>query len=274
MAIHIDRAEALKNTIVYTYPTGNLDIICSAGAPFKVDGLETAIDSHRNAPALRKAGKKSSGDDMLRSMRRARANLRRLALANDFDYFVTLTLDPAKINRYDAAAIMHAVNAWLSNMVQRRGLRYVLVPERHKDGAFHFHGFFAGQELEVVDSGTVKLPGVKQPKRPASEAQRQLWLEESCAQPVYNLPQWTLGFSTAMRLHGEYSHAVAYICKYVGKQDGERPMGRWYYSGGALQKPQKEYFDMDYRDLVDQFSTEVVELEIPGNRIAVIHTNV
>ena len=30
---------------------------------------------------------------------------------------------------------------WLSDRVKRKGLKYVLVPEMHKDGAWHFHGF-------------------------------------------------------------------------------------------------------------------------------------
>lgn len=188
-------------------------------------GVERPADMK---PKAREAGKKAEGADMERSMRRARAKLRRLALANDFEYFVTLTLDPAKIDRYDGAAVTKALGRWCDNMVRRHGLRYILVPERHKDGAFHFHGFFAGKGLEVVDSG-IFFDG----------------------RPVYNLPQWTLGFTTAQRLYGDYHAAVGYCCKYIGKQAGERPLGRWYYSGGALAEPQKEYIEVDYQHLVD-----------------------
>lgn len=179
-------------------------------------------------PAAREAGKKSEGADMQRSMRRARAKLRRLALANDFEYFVTLTLDPAKIDRYDPAAVTKALGRWADNMVRRHGLRYILVPEQHKDGAFHFHGFLAGKGLRIADSG-VEWEGRK----------------------VYNLPQWALGFSTAQQLYGDYHAAVGYCCKYIGKQDGERPLGRWYYSGGPLAEPEKEYLEVDYHGLVE-----------------------
>lgn len=34
----------------------------------------------------------------------------------------------------------------------------VLVPERHKDGAIHLHGFF-NDALPLVDSGTISRPG-------------------------------------------------------------------------------------------------------------------
>lgn len=240
------------NAIIYTYPTGDVDIICAAEKWFMPPGWETAEDfaQHGKArPAKRKEGKKSEGDDMLRSMRRARAQLRRLALANSFDYFVTLTLDAEKIDRYDGAAVTKALSQWCNNMVKRHGLRYILVPELHQDGAFHFHGFMAGEGLKTVDSGV-----------------------EWDGRPVYNLPQWTLGFTTAQRLYGTYSAAVGYCCKYIGKQQCQRPLGRWYYSGGALAKPEKTLAALDYRGLAAEYDSAAIELDIPGSKMLVIHT--
>ena len=186
-----DRFEAIGgNAILYQYPNGCLDIICASDKMFLPEGWESSEDFSRQgrsgpAPAKREKGKKSDGDDMLRSMRRARAQLRRLALSNEFEYFVTLTLDPAKIDRFDGAAVTRALSQWCSNMVKRHGLRYILVPEQHKDGAFHFHGFMAGPGLIAADSG-IQWDG----------------------RPVYNLPQWGYGFTTAQRLYGEYTAAA------------------------------------------------------------------
>lgn len=235
------------NAIVYAYENGCVDIIASDSRIFRESGWESA-DSAKKKPAPRQKGEKSDGDDALRSARRARAKLRRLALANSFDYFVTLTLDKSKIDRYDPAAIMKKVNGWLDNMVRRNGLRYVLVPEQHKDGAFHFHGFFAGRSLKVIDSGH----------------------KDTCGEAVYNLPQWGYGFSTAIKLRGEYPRAVGYVCKYIGKQDGQRPMGRWYYSGGALVEPPKLYADLDFEELSN--NSDSIEFDTPGGKLLVIHT--
>ena len=262
------------NAIIYTYPGGNVDILCSSDRIFIPKGYEATEDFSRIGrsgpePAKREKGKKSEGDDQLRSMRRARSKLRRLALSNEFDYFVTLTLDPERIDRFDGAAITRRLNQWCSNMVKRHGLRYIIVPEQHKDGAWHFHGFFAGEGLKIVDSGTIRRPDRKQPQRPQSEAERAQWLAEG-GQIVYNLPQWPYGFSTALKLYGEYRAAVTYCTKYVGKQNGERPLGRWYYSGGALAEPPKEYACLDYREL--QQHPDAVEFEIPGSKMLVIHT--
>ena len=271
-----DRFAAIGgNAIVYIYPSGDVDTICAAERIFLPPGWEGAEDFARAGrsgpqPAKREKGKKSQGEDMLRSMRRARAKLRRLALSNEFDYFVTLTLDKKRIDRYDPQSIMKQVNRWLDNMVRRHGLRYVLVPERHKDGAIHFHGFFAGEGLEAVDSGTIDVPGSKKPRRPRDDQERAAWLEAG-GHVVYNLPQWGYGFTTALRLYGTYSAAVGYVCKYIGKQEGERPMGRWYYSGGDLHEPRKEYAVLDYRQLKEDFASSAVEFDIPGTKMLVIH---
>lgn len=236
--------EISHNGLVYAYPDGTQDVLCSTAPIFREPGWESAWADDRAKPAAREPGKKAEGLDMERSMRRARAKLRRLALANDFQVFVTLTLDPAKIDRYDGAAVTKALGRWCDNMVRRHGLRYILVPELHQDGAIHFHGFLAGRGLRLVESGV-----------------------EWDGRPVYNLPQWTLGFTTAQHLYGEYHAAVAYCCKYIGKQQGQRPLGRWYYSGGALREPEKIYCDLEY-GLVDN----AVEFSIPGAKVKVCNT--
>lgn len=218
---------------------------------------------------LRQKGVKSEGDDMLRSMRRARAKLRRLALSNEFTHFVTLTLDKEKVDRYDPKAIMQKVNICLDNLVRRHGLKYVLVPEQHKDGAYHFHGFIAG-DLRLEDSGTIDLPWEEKPKRPRDEQERADWLSRG-GHVVYNWPQWPLGFTTALQLYGTYSAAVAYVCKYIGKQQGQRPMGRWYYSGGGLKEPPRQYTTLEYSTLGQQFPDDAVEFSIPGTQMVVIH---
>lgn len=216
---------------------------------FRMSGWE-----ERNAEKARR--RKAGADDQegtARAIRRARAAVRDIAMCNPMSYFVTLTLDGSKVDRHDMTAITRKLNAWLSNQVQRRGLKYVLVPERHKDGAIHFHGFF-NDALPVTDSGTIVPPGGGKPRRPRSKAQRAEWLQAG-GQVVYNLPGWSLGFTTAMELYGEYSRAVSYVCKYIGKDMGEQGSaekigGRWYYSGGDLAAPEIEYADIEWRALL------------------------
>lgn len=256
---------------IYHYPCGVFDVLASSSPDFKEGGWEPFDDFPRRGKAETgsKQERKCSdpkGEDLARSMRRARAKVRRMALANDFKWFVTLTLDPAKVDSVDGAAVVKKLNAWCSNAVQRYGLRYILVPERHKKGGIHFHGFF-NDCLQAIDSGTIKPPGGGKPRKPRSAAQRAEWLSNG-GQIVYNLPGWTLGFTTAMELYGEYPAAVAYVCKYIGK-DGEKPAGRWYYSGGDLREPEVTFLELGFRDVATHYGDKAFVLHLPGRCIAV-----
>ena len=235
---------------IIKYPTGEVDIIASSEPVFGSSGWESSEDYSRPKnyiPVTKTQKKESDQDDINRSMRRARSKLRRLALANDFRWFVTLTLDPSKVDSHSGADVVKKLNAWCSNMVQRKGLKYILVPERHKKGGIHFHGFF-NDCLEVVDSGHTDKQGHK----------------------IYNLPQWSLGFTTAIELYDDYSRAVGYVCKYVGKQ-GEKPAGRWYYSGGALKEPEVEFADISPDDLREMFPKQSFEFYTPVSKMAVVN---
>lgn len=250
-----ERKNLVHNARVKAYPDGSQQLLCCDLPIFHATGWEPSRDKKRppkaadmqKKPAQNKEDPKDQNQGNLeRTMRRARAQVRDLALCTPFRYFVTLTLDRAKVNRYDMAAITRKLNRWLDNQVRRKGLVYVLVPERHKDGAIHFHGFF-NEALDVVDSGTITHKSLRKPRKPRNAAQRTQWLQDG-GQVVYNLPGWTLGFTTAIQLHGDYRKAVSYVCKYIGK-DGTKIGGRWYYSGGKLGRPQVDYLDADFREL-------------------------
>jgi len=199
-----------------------------------------------------------------RAVRRACAGVRRLAHCADMRYFVTLTLNAERIDRYDPVEIVRKMGQWADNQVRRKGLCYVLVPEHHKDGAVHFHGFFNGA-LEVVDSGTIRRPGHKRPCKPRSRKQRELWLAEG-GQAVYNLPGWKLGFSTAIELYGDKDSAISYTCKYLTKElsAGGKIGGRWYYHGGAFDEPRVEYGDTYLQDLPEGAGYYVFHVDDAG----------
>ena len=231
---------------IYTYPGGIQDIVASSAPDFGAKGWErSGADASKCKQKHERKSADPKGEDLERSMRRARAKLRRLALANEFRWFVTLTIDPEKCDSFDGAAVVKKLNAWCSNMVQRKGLRYILVPERHKSGRIHFHGFF-NDCLEVVDSGHTDKQGHR----------------------IFNLPQWALGFTTAIELYDDYVKAVGYVCKYVGKQ-GEKPAGRWYYSGGDLQEPSVTYAEISPAELLQEYPEQALVFYPPGKQMAV-----
>lgn len=141
------------------------------------------------------------------SFSRTKKQIYYLCRSNVWDWFVTLTLNPEQVDRYDYEACRKKVRKWLNNIHRNaKDVYYLVVPEQHKDGAWHFHGLFGGCEgLEFVDSG----------KRDGEDI-------------IYNLGDYKLGFSTATRVK-DTSKASSYICKYITKDLCEGTKGRQRY---------------------------------------------
>ncbi len=74
------------------------------------------------------------------------------ALCNHWEWFCTFTISEKKADRRDLAAWWGKFSQWLRDQ-RKKGfdIRYLLVPERHKDGSWHAHGLLAGvPEAELV----------------------------------------------------------------------------------------------------------------------------
>ncbi len=265
--------EIMHNCQQKIYPDGSATLLISDNKIFREPGWERDKPEIYNSENPKPTDKRENAE---RALRRARAAVSDYARANKFSYFVTLTLDKEKVDRYDINASLRPLRWFLDNLVRRHGLIYILVPELHKDGAIHFHGLFNDAPV-LVDSGTVRLPGSKRPRKPRSKRQREQWLEDG-GQVVYNIPGYKLGFSTAIPLYGEYRAAVAYVCKYIGKQPAgdtsvapQKIGGRWYYSGGNLKKPVRKYIDVDWDDFggdhsftIPRLGVQCVKIEVDG----------
>lgn len=248
------------------YPDGSWELMAASRPIFGGDGWEQS-DKSDSITSKPQTGKRNAAD-VERARRRACAAVRDIARCNRFAYFVTLTINPERANRYDAHALARRWRSWLDNRVRRRGLRYVLVPELHKDGAIHYHGFFSAHGCDFVPSGTYKLAGVKRPRKPRNERQRDEWIA-ACAKPVYNIADWDLGFSTAIEITGNYDAAVGYCCKYIGKS-GEKIGGRWYYSGGDLVRPSVDFVDVDYWQVRQLDGAYAVDIPNAGMGIVIL----
>ena len=156
---------------------------------------------------------------------RARKRVKDIVYSNeDLRAFVTLTLDKSKVDRYDYKQVIAKYNDMLSNMVQRRGLKYVLVPELHKDGAIHFHGF------------TNDVLSVKKSRKK----------DKSTGEPIYNIDEYQYGFSTLTYINENRQACANYILKYITKQQACGKIGgRFYLHGGKLLEPKCVYLDVD-----------------------------
>ena len=238
----------------YNPKNGNFVHACFATRDvFKALDVE-AIDK------VERAASTHDGSGLERAAKRAKAQLLEYASANDFDLFITLTLAPDKIDRYDYKVAVKKFGQWTADRVRRRGLRYIAVPELHKDRAIHFHGLCNADACKMMDSGKRDRAGRK----------------------IYNLTDWDVGFTTAVKLDGSQEAVAHYISKYILKQfgglgacpqvgkDGELTYrgtigGRYYFHGGALRRYAVQH--MRVRDW-DELPGKVVEVEgYPGLKL-------
>lgn len=101
------------------------------------------------------------------SLSRSRSAVRDYILANDWEYFVTLTVRKEVVNRYSLSDVLSLVRPFLHELGRNKGFKYCLVPERHKNGAWHFHGVMSGIDVEelppwapkdILDAGYLNWP--------------------------------------------------------------------------------------------------------------------
>ncbi len=159
-----------------------------------------------------------------RSINRARKRVHDIALLNDFQYFVTLTLNRKLIERENPRIVARILKTYLSNKVKRNNLSYLIVPELHADRkGIHMHGLVSGN-IKLVDSCKKTKDG----------------------KSIYNMPEWTYGFSTCILLDGDQEAIARYIAKYISK-DFRKIFGNFYYAGGGVKRiPPATYKNVDY----------------------------
>lgn len=212
----VRQVDAYSNARVKSYPS--IDVVQVCNEPiFREPGWEPLRRLYDVPP-------KGEGNDPQRaaevSRNRAKAAVRDIARCNRFDFFFTWTLDAAKISRYDPEEVLKKVMTFLKNASYRKGFRYVLVPELHKDGAIHFHG--------LCCLGDVRIQQATDPHtgRPLSTER---------GQPISNMLDWKFGFSTCVPIDENYERTCNYLVKYMNK-DSQKIFGKWYFSSRDLVK--------------------------------------
>ena len=92
------------------------------------------------------ASESDSEGKLSQAYSRARSVVQQLGLCNDWDYFITLTIDKTKWDRYNLEPFYKAFAQWVRDYRKAYccSIEYMLVPEKHEDGAWHMHGFING----------------------------------------------------------------------------------------------------------------------------------
>ena len=197
-----------ETSVTPIYQTGKKRKVNLEYNPFtdEMEKLRTIEDAERSAK---------------NSLNRTKQNIYKFSRQAEWEYFITLTFDGSKVNRYDFDECMHKANNWFNNQKKRKApdLKYLFVPEQHKDGAWHIHGVIADVgEMSFADSGRVAI---------GKKAYRRSDVNSEFA-TIYNLSGWRFGFSTATRVRDKYKVA-SYITKYITKDLCESTFGKKRY---------------------------------------------
>lgn len=80
------------------------------------------------------------------SISRSKSKVFEYAICNEFDYFVTLTIDPKKYDSNNLEKYYKDLSQFIRNYrrLYNTKIEYVLVPEQHKSGSWHMHGLIKG----------------------------------------------------------------------------------------------------------------------------------
>lgn len=164
-----------------------------------------------------------------RAIRRSKQKVFDMCFLNSWDYFVTLTFDEEKVgNRKDLEGLKKKTLQFFKDWSKKYKIKYLLIPELHKDGALHWHGLLqdSHNNIKMEKAETVSKSG----------------------REVYNICSWAnyKGFNTAVKISTDLesrSKISSYISKYISKEDSKIFDKYYYCSNGLVNSPKIEYLD-------------------------------
>lgn len=258
--------ETRKNAKVKILPNGQVKVTAFKRGVYREKGFEkiefySFYEEQKNsrpvgtyeAEKLRKLAEKELlqiAEDKPRAdnLKRAKDKVFEIASANKWDWMITLTLDKEKIDRYDPEEVQKLVSKWFDNNVQRRGLKYLIVPEEHEDGAIHFHGL-CNDVLDFVSAERYKIKGNKKPVALSTLKKYGYKPTDENVQEVFNIKNFPYGFTTALRLDDNVMAVSLYMTKYITK-DLKKIFGSYYLAGGKIVRALPyELHDIDFNSL-------------------------
>lgn len=131
----------------------------------------------------------------------------------------------------------------MNNTQKRRckNIKYLVLPEKHEDGAWHFHGLLS--DIDELSMTYFK-------------------------NGIYNLDTYNWGFTTASKIK-DTRKASSYITKYISKQDLDLPGRKRYYVSANLDKPKVELLHVEsireIEELVNRNKKEICYTKTASN---------
>lgn len=208
------------------------------GPMFRVVNLKACrVSGLVDKRVKRKKGTVNS-NKLYNNLSRAKSSVRELALCNDWDKFVTFTIDGSKHDRFDLKQYYKDFSTFVKNYnrycSEEEKVRYLLIPEKHDDGAWHMHGLLNGiKEKDIVPNKNGYLTWKQYHNKFGYFSFDKIRSTDACAH--YILKYITKDVSRSVSEIG----AHLYYCS-QGLRRGE-----YVYRGGGLLRCQFDY-EMDF----------------------------
>lgn len=188
---------------VFRYGDSGLEKLVYFKSPVRADGCPAA--SKRGSPD----GGKSENNII-----RARTAVRELILCNEWQLFGTFTLDASKYDRHNLPRWRSDFSQFLRDQRKKwhMDVKFLLIPEHHKNGAWHMHGVFGGLSVPAIRpfSADERLPADMLAKIRSGEVLSD-W-------PDYRRKFGFVSFSGIR----DRARCAGYVTKYVSKDLGGR----------------------------------------------------
>ena len=138
------------------------------------------------------------------SLSRSRKVILELSLCNQWEWFFTGTFNPQLWDRNNISLLKSKLIQWLSDRSKayESKLSFILIPEQHKDGSWHFHGLLSGIPLSKLSHFDPKI-------HPLDLCRNDIW--------NWNEFQSKFGFCSLSYVKNPLSCGF-YVTKYITKE--------------------------------------------------------
>lgn len=187
----------------------------------------------RKEPKEVPRSKGHEAEKMDESLSRSRRTIFELAFCNPWEHFATLTISPEHHDRHDLPGTYKRLAKWLNNYNSRLGtaVRYLLIPEPHKDGAWHFHGLLLGLPPPHLTPFTLQ-----------DHIPRRLKDMLRAGRELYTWPAYAGAFGfVSLEAIRDLNRCASYMTKYITKdlrQSSVELNHHLYYCSKGLQRAQ------------------------------------
>ena len=189
--------------------------------------IYSTITKDRKFLKFEKTNKTTEEEKERISLSRTKRNIREIALCNDWEFFATWTINSLNADRFSLQATQDLMHKSLKAYQRKnKDFKYIFITEKHKNGAFHFHGLIKGiGSYKVNNNGYLTIP----------------FFEEK------------LGFFSLSQIK-DFTKCCNYITKYITKDCIKNEKNQIYFCSKGLKKATSEQiYNFDYQFFRDYF---------------------